>query len=162
MEISDFVFFADAKSATRYADIINNIVVIRVEREEEKTEEETWADMEDGTLDVGILTEEIEETHEETLPEFIETTEETEEEVTEVVDTEAAVEETKEDTSEIREESTTPEDSVIPDMPIDPGNNERKEGSQAPFVIACIVLALLSISSIATVVVIRAKNKIDE
>ena len=47
-------------------------------------------------------------------------------------------------------------------MPMEPSNNEKKEGSQAPFVIACVVLALLSIASIATVVVIRAKNKIDE
>lgn len=178
MEISDFVFFKDLKTAKRYADIIDNIQVSRVWREEEKeTEEVTWADGEDGTLDIGITEEETTqpiETTEETLPEFIETTEETVEiiteetieNITEDISEEVSTEEIPESaqtTEKLEEESEEkpnpdiPSDITVPTLPGD--DNASESGSQAPFIIACIILALLSVASIVTVVVIRAKNK---
>lgn len=171
MEISDFVLFADAKTAARFANIIDNIIVYRLEVEEEETEETTGADLEDGTIDIGIFesTEETEETTEETLPEFIETTEETTEviteEPTEEITEEMTDEITEEDTEEITEEATEEKTEPKPLLPgadtgiVLPGEVEVDSGSQTPFVVACVILALMSVASIVTVIVIRAKAK---
>lgn len=164
MEISEFTFFADSKLAARYSDIINNIVIMAVEREEENSEETTWSDMEDGTLDVGTFVEEdfeTEETTEETLPDFIETTEDITEELTEDITEESAKETSEKASEEITEEESEskgkPVNPAIPSLPGEPDKTEP--GSQAPFVIACVILALLSVASIVTVIVIRKRNK---
>lgn len=171
MEVLEFVFFGDSKSAARYADIINNIVVYAVDREG-NAEEETWVDGEDGTLDVGTFGEdntEAQETTEETLPEFIETTEEPGEDITEEPSeniTEESDENITEETSDdvggdgAEEKSEgKPVGPITPDAPMPLSDTVEGEGSQAPFIIACVILAMLSVASIVTVIVIKKKNK---
>lgn len=136
-EVGAFLFFDDLDAAKTYASAVNGI---KVSDPEVVVEEDTY----EGDTEVEILPWETEtETvfEEETLPEYIED----------------STDGGEEETEKPKEDDPKPEDTAKPedekDVPV------KKEGSNTPFVIACILLALLSAASIVTVLVIRAKDK---
>lgn len=170
-EVSDILFFKNNKKAALYHDVMNNIIFVEAEK---KGEEETEVITDDIVLpwDTEIRTQETEETTEETLPEFIETTEETlpeftetTEEVTEEITEESTEETTEEITQEPVEETTEKKPDKSDPSETTPGeagsdvDSDTDGGSQAPFVIACVILTMLSAASIVTLIIIRAKTK---
>ena len=165
MKISDIFLFNDVKSAAIFNKIINNITVVRVNADPDITEEGTWQpEAPWGSETIGFITDEepseedTEETTEETLPAFIETTEE----VTEATEDSSTGESVVEASDETKTDTEKNEDTSVEHKPIevpDDVDNVEEDGSKMPFYIACVVLTLLSIASIATVIVVRAKNK---
>ena len=171
MKISDVYFVKDSKSAAAINKIMNNIIVTRTGADPDMTEETTVEITESpsGTETIGIITDEpvseetTVETSEETLPEFIETTEEsksteaTTEDVTEAP-SEGESDEITEDVADKNEQKPPKQDTSEDNSDLLGGGEEQK-GSEMPFYIACACLATLSVLSIATVVVIRIRNR---
>lgn len=157
-EISNILFFKNKDDAKNYVISVNSINVPDPQISEQGTgegdgtEEVETKETEDIVLPWETETETLEQTTEETLPEYIEDSTEHKEESTE--------ESSESDVGGTETESD--KDSYKPsgDIDIDPTEPSVKdEGSQMPFAIACSILALLSIASIASVIVIRAKEK---
>ena len=166
MEVSDLLFFKDIAAATCFSNAINTLMLpVPLEVPEEDETFET----EDIIMPWETETETVETVTEETLPVFVESTESEETEVPteETTETETETEtvtETEETTIAVETEETTEEkETDDPGVIILPDETESDstadQGSQMPFVIACICLAGLSVASIVTVVVIKIKDR---
>ena len=166
MKISDVYLFKDSKSAAAINKIMNNVVVVRVGDDADMTVETTEVITEApwGSETIGIVTDEpqseepTEETTEETIPEFIETTEEITEDTSES-SAENESEQTTEKITDATEKKPLNQEENIGDSDLLGTDDAEKKGSEMPFYIACACLALLSLLSVATVVVIRTKNR---
>ena len=164
MEVSDLLFFKDKAAAICFSNAINTLML--PEPLEVPEEDETF-ETEDIIMPWETETETVETVTEETLPVFVESTESEETEVPteETTETETeTVTETEETTIAVETEETTEEkETDDPGVIILPNETESDstadQGSQMPFVIACICLAGLSVASIVTVVVIKIKDR---
>jgi hypothetical protein len=161
VDVSDFMFYADKSDAEGMSQLISTMEL--VSPEDVKDWEETYE-----TEHIVMPWEtETEDSTEETVPTFPqETEEESSDEIdstneTESIETENAETDTTDDP--IGDVGGNPDNSggeIIGGIDISGGDDTPvDEGSQTPFLIACIALAGLSLASIATVIVIRAKER---
>ena len=161
-EVSDFLFYADRNDADGFTSMINTMNLINPEDMEDW--EETYE------TEHIVMPWETEDSTEETVPDFPEDSTETDSEAA----TEIGSEVSGEDTTEVIEDDTQESESnnqgsiggdiggdIGGEIDISGGGDEPPvpEGSQAPFLIACIALAGLSVASIVTVIVIRARER---
>lgn len=157
MEISEFLFFASKADAQAFTNALNTLnIPLPVDVEE--IEKETY---ETEHVVMPWETETETEVPTETLPVFVEeTTERVTEEKTETesVETEPVETEPAETEDETQKGGVDTEDFGGIDISGGDDTVEDK-GSETPFLIACIALICLSIASIVTVIVIRAKEK---
>lgn len=157
-EVSDFLFYADKNDADGLTAMINTMNLINP------------ADMEDWeeTYETEhiVMPWETEDGTEETLPDFPEDSTETDSEAATEIGSEISGEETTDIAEdETRESESNNQGNIGGDIgggiDISGGGEEPPvpEGSQTPFLIACIALAGLSVASIVTVIVIRTKER---
>lgn len=161
MEVSEFLFFKSKGEAAEFTNALNTLnIPLPVD----------LGDIEDDTYETEHVvmpweTEtETETVTEETLPAFIEdTTEEVVEDTTEagtVTETESG-EPIETETQKPNDGNGTPSDPNFGGIDISGGDSEAPAdtGSQVPFAIACVLLAMLCVASVVTVLVIRAKER---
>ena len=182
-ELSDIIFFDNAEDAQAFSNAINTIIIPPsfTDPIPDDTEEGGEDITDEGNIDT-------EETTEETVPEFDNSEEETTEDIPEFpTETESyeQIEETVEseiDESESLEavETTEPEEGSETETELESSSDNggetsrpdvnwdwddedddttNSEGSKVPFYVACVLLACLSVASIATVIYIRKKSK---
>lgn len=171
LEVSDFMFYADKAAADGMTALINTMSLT------DPDDIKDWEDTYETEHVVMPWETESDNSTEETVPDFPEdTTEETsevepgsdDETGSEVIETGSEIG-TEIETENETEQSTAPGQSggnpgnmggPVGDIEISGGDEPPvDQGSQTPFLIACIALACLSIASIVTVLVIRAKEK---
>ncbi|MBQ8409877.1 MAG: hypothetical protein IJY39_13535 [Clostridia bacterium] len=164
LEVSDFLFYADKEAADGYSALINSMSLIDADTYEE---EETY---ETEHVVMPWETESATDETEETLPEYTEDTTEVVTEITSEDDSESSsdvVEDETEtgsvNTGDNTGNQTNPDGNIGGDVGgIDISGGDEPpvdQGSETPFLIACITLAGLSVASIVTVIVIRIKER---
>ena len=159
MKISDVYLLKNFEDAAAINGIMKNITVVRVGVDADMTEETTveYTESPSGSDTISFVPDdEIEEgstgeVTEETIPVLVETLEESTEEITE--GSSGGAEPEKDAVTEPPKQNADEEDTGLI------GDDEAQQGSEVPFYIACACLALLSLLSVVTVVVIRARNK---
>ena len=161
VDVSDFMFYADKSDAEGMSQLISSMELTNPE------DIKDWEDTYETEHIVMPWETETEDSTEETVPSFPqETEEESSDEIdstneTESIETENAETDTTDDP--IGDVGGNPDNSggeIIGGIDISGGDDTPvDEGSQTPFLIACIALAGLSLASIATVIVIRAKER---
>ena len=161
VDVSDFMFYADKSDAEGMSQLISTMEL--VSPEDVKDWEETYE-----TEHIVMPWEtETEDSTEETVPSF---PQEDTEEITEVetdskIDSETLETENVETdtvggtTDDVGGDTGNSGEDIMSGVDIGGGDTPVDEGSQTPFLIACIALAGLSVASIATVIVIRAKER---
>ncbi len=165
MEISEIMFFKNTVTAKGFSQAINTIS-LPLENPDagSETDTETYESLDiENPWDTETETE-----TEETLPVY---SEDTAEDITESeadkTTAETEPEQTETDGSDA-EETSDPDESdnkdsedigAVGGLTGGDGQPPESEGSKLPFYIACAGLALLSLSSIASVLIIRAKEK---
>ena len=156
LEISDIMFYQSEADANGMASALSSLTLgddVYWGGDTEDTDETRGDDI----LPPSWETEETtsEETTEETVPKYDNT-----EETTEAPSEETTVEITAEDTAPDESEDESRSEITIDPDGLGGSDDEPKEmGSEVPFYVACGLLAALSVASIATVIIIRAKEK---
>ena len=161
IDVSDFLFYADKSDAEGMSQLISSMELTNPE------DIKDWEDTYETEHIVMPWETETEDSTEETVPSFPQedTEEPTEVETDSTTDSETLETENVETdtvggtTGDVGGDTGNSGEDIMSGVDIGGGDTPVDEGSQTPFLIACIALAGLSVASIATVLVIRAKER---